>query len=356
MSPSRGRRLSGRELAYLFLMATAIGVVATAGEIGWMWRRYPPIRTFVPGLMYSVVGAVLLLVCLTIACSLDLAGWRRSAAYVAAAIIAVAASIPLSWYGLNELTFLLFGGDVFRSSDRITPMVLLGGIPRPLLANILVALAFMHFRDARQRAAALDNVQLEQAKIGRDTYESRLRTAQARVEPQFLFETLRHVQALYATNFSAAERLLDDLILFLRRALPAIDSPTSSVAAEVALARAWLRIAEARRGDRLHSSVRVSADAGRVRLPPMVLLPMVQRAAGSDPDMETHVDIDIATSDDRLRVAVGAFPRNSSFAETESVEAHLASLYGASASLRALELEHGLRLVIDLPREHTTIG
>ena len=355
------RRLSRREFAYLLLIATAIGALGTVGDTMTLSFRHPPMRTFVSGLLSSVGGAVLLLVCLTIASSLDLGGWRRSAVYVSAGVIAVAALILMNWYGVNELTFLLFGSgpggrDILRSSDHISLQLLWVNIPRPLLGFILVALAFMHFRDAQQRAAALDDVQLEQAKFARDTYESRLRTAQARVDPQFLFETLRRVQALYAADFAAAQGLLDDLILFLRRALPAIDSPTSSVAAEVALARAWLRIVEVRREGRLRSSVRVDADADRLRLPPMMLLPMVQRAVGGEAGSETHVDVDIAVAGDRLRVAVAAFPGCASFADVESVEANLASLYGASASLSVRELDHGLRLVLDLPGEATAIS
>jgi hypothetical protein len=315
-------------------------------------------RNFVSGLLSSVGEAVLLVACLTIASSLDLTGWRRSAAYLSAALIAVAASFPLNWYGVNDLTWLLFGGggDALRSSDRISVGLLWRTVPKMLLGFILVGLAFMHFRDAQQRAAALNNAQLEQAKIARDTYESRLRAAQARVEPQFLFETLRRVQVLYSADSVRAERMLDDLILFLRRALPAIDSPTSSVTAEVALARAWLRIVEARRGDRLRSSVRVTADADRLRLPPMVLLPMVQRAAGTDAGPRTHVNIEIDAVGDRLRIAVAAFPANSIFSDTEAVEADLASLYGSNACVHAHDLDHGLRLAIDLPGEATATG
>jgi hypothetical protein len=350
-------RLSGREIACLLVVATAIGVVSAAGFTVSTWDRYPPMRSFLSGIMSSVGAAVLLVACLAIASSLDLGGWRRTAAYVAAALIAAALSIPYNWYVVNELTFLVFGGaDVLRSSDRISVTDLQAAVPRPLLATILLALAFMYFRDARQRTTALRNVQLEQAKVARDTYESRLRMAQARVDPQFLFDTLRQVQALYAADFAAAQALLDDLILFLRRALPAIDSPTSSVAAEVALANAWLRIAQARRGGALHSRVRVDADAGSLRLPPMLVLPIMQWAAGTKPDVETHVDVDVATPGDRLWIAVAAFPGNSGVACLEDIEAHLASLYGASASLSVHEVDRGRRVVLDLPGEEAQVS
>lgn len=351
------RHLSRRELAYLIVISTAMGVVATVGFTVSTWQRYPPMRSLVSGVVSSVGAAVLLAACLAIACALGLGGWRKTAAYLSAALMATAVSISYDWYVVNELTFLLFGGaDVLRATDRISLIDLQAGAPRLLLTTILLTLAFMYFRDAQQRAAALRAVQLEQARVARDTYESRLRMAQARVEPQFLFETLRQVQALYATDFAAAQRLLDDLILFLRRALPAIDSPTSSVAVEVALTGAWLRIMEARRAGALHSSVHVDAEADRQRLPPMLLLPMVQRAAGIEPGVETHVDVEVAATDDRLRIAVAAFPGNAGFADAESVEAHLTSLYGTGASLRVHRLDHGVRLVLDLPREQPTIG
>lgn len=349
------RDLTRREFAYAVAIGVMMGLLSGAGAA--LWQRN---RVWWSSLLHvlfpTIAQAVFLLVCLTIASSFGLQGWRRIAAYVSAGIVAVAAAMAVYWYGVGPM-MSLFGNDQGPPGGGMPVLVMLWiNTPATMLAGILVAIAYMHFRDGQERVATLRQVQLDQAKLARDTYESRLRMVQARVEPQLLFETLRHVQALYATNTSTAERLLDDLILFLRRALPAIDAPTSSVAAEVALARAWLSIVEARRRGALHSTVRVNAGADRLRMPPMVLLPLVQRGAGTDSTIQTHVDIAIAGVGDRLQIVVAAFPGNSNFADTEAVEADLASLYGPTASVRVHELEHCLRLVLDLPAEAGAIS
>ena len=143
----------------------------------------------------------------------------------------------------------------------------------------LAAVGFMFAHEARLRADVLRNVQLERAKLARRTFESRLQAMQARVEPQFLFDTLAHVEALYETDADAAERMLDDLIVFLRKALPSLHESTSTVDAELSLARAWLDITKVRLDGRLQFAVTAPEDAAGIRMPPMLLLPLLERAA-----------------------------------------------------------------------------
>jgi hypothetical protein len=49
--------------------------------------------------------------------------------------------------------------------------------------------------------------------------EISLGTLQARVDPEFVFRTLSKLERLYEVDPPAAERLLDELIVFLREAL-----------------------------------------------------------------------------------------------------------------------------------------
>ena len=74
----------------------------------------------------------------------------------------------------------------------------------------------------RRRARML--AALRAAELGRATSQQRLAEAglaslQARVEPDFLLQTLTRLEQSYETDPRAADRLLDDLIAFLRGAL-----------------------------------------------------------------------------------------------------------------------------------------
>jgi hypothetical protein len=74
----------------------------------------------------------------------------------------------------------------------------------------------------RRRLRALR--ELRAAEIARATSQQRLAeislgTLQARVDPEFVFRTLSKLERLYEVDPPAAERLLDELIVFLREAL-----------------------------------------------------------------------------------------------------------------------------------------
>ena len=70
-------------------------------------------------------------------------------------------------------------------------------------------------------------------RVARQAYQSRLQTLRARVDPTFLFETLRVVEAHYRVDHQRGEMLLDALIVYLRAALPALETHSSSLAAEL---------------------------------------------------------------------------------------------------------------------------
>ena len=77
------------------------------------------------------------------------------------------------------------------------------------------------------------NVALDRARIERQTQESRLQAMQATIEPEFLFDTLAHVESLQASDPKGAARMLDDLIVYLRAALPQLlPLPAQSAAAQ----------------------------------------------------------------------------------------------------------------------------
>ena len=191
---------------------------------------------------------------------------------------------------------------------------------------------------ARRHAAELQRIAAEKLSI-----ESDLQAMQARIEPQFLSNTLAQVQLLYTRNHVDGERLLDALIAYLRAAMPRMRE-TSTVRRELALARAYLSIARLRLGERLSFSIDpVDNRIADARMPAMILLPLIDHAIAHGPTEwhatgSIHVRTTTTTGEIRLEiVGVGIdIAANAEGGGIASVRGRLASLYGRTA---ALEIE-----------------
>jgi len=94
---------------------------------------------------------------------------------------------------------------------------------------------------SRQRHARMLEV-LRAAELGRETSqrglaEAGLAALQTRIDPEFLFQTLTKLEQLYEADPPAADRLLEELIVFLRGALAGIQASDASAASDRTPAR-----------------------------------------------------------------------------------------------------------------------
>jgi len=191
-----------------------------------------------------------------------------------------------------------------------------------------------------QRAAALRTAQVEGAQLARQTLESKLQTMQARVEPEFLFDTLVEVQQLYETDVRRADRILDQLIVYLRAALPQLHDATSTLGKEVDLAHAYLAILRMRHGERLAFTVAAPTEARCVPFAPMVILPLIDHVVDAGPNSSTNrssIDIVASLVPGRLRLVVCSEGTQRQAERDNPVidglQVRLAALYGAHARL-----------------------
>ena len=63
-------------------------------------------------------------------------------------------------------------------------------------------------------------VQFHHAEMEKRLLESRLAAMQAQLEPGFLRQALERVERMYETDARTADRMLQDLITYLRAAIP----------------------------------------------------------------------------------------------------------------------------------------
>jgi signal transduction histidine kinase len=143
-------------------------------------------------------------------------------------------------------------------------------------APLLLIGAFRSRQHALQTAALQRDA--EQDRLARALSETQLRLLRAQIEPHFLFNTLGAVQQLAEQGAPRAAELTANLIAFLRASLDEMRSDTVTLADECKLIEAYLRVMQARLGDRLRFSITLPAALEQVRLPGMLLLTLVENA------------------------------------------------------------------------------
>src|SRR5258708_16061278 len=188
--------------------------------------------------------------------------------------------------------------------------------------------------------------------------EAQVRVLHAQIEPHFLFNTLAHVKRLYETDPGEGRAMLHNLSSYLRATLPQMRSSRSTLARELALALAYLRVQQARMGERLELGIAVPEELREAELPPMMLSTLVANAIkhGIAP-LPNGGTIRIAATrqGDGVRVhvaddGVGFQGLAGSGVGIANTRARLAALYGSRGRLTfAANPVRGVSVCIEVP-------
>jgi hypothetical protein len=88
-----------------------------------------------------------------------------------------------------------------------------------LLFGGLGAAVYLSWQRHARMLAALRAAELDRETSQRKLAEARLSALQARIDPEFVFRTLTRLENLYEADTVGADRLLEELIVFLRTAV-----------------------------------------------------------------------------------------------------------------------------------------
>lgn len=214
--------------------------------------------------------------------------------------------------------------------------------------SVLVAVYLVWEREARSRQALaarrLFGVQQAQLRPRRNLVDAQLRAMQARVDPRFFFATLDAIETFYRREPARAEALFDELIAFLRTALPHLDDTSSTLARELDLAGSTLRMHGLVSGFDHTLQIRVGGRLEGLPFPAGVLLPLLRgaldaSAAPIDSDgviatgrMSIEADLEPATVGDVLHIQIGVTGAPPS-AVVDGVRESLHRLFGDAAQL-----------------------
>jgi signal transduction histidine kinase len=134
----------------------------------------------------------------------------------------------------------------------------------------------------------LNAARLERAQAERQAAEARLTLLQSQLEPHMLFNTLAHLRVLIKLRPDDAQRMLDQLIAYLRATLQASRATEHPLADEFERLSDYLALMQLRMGERLRVKLDLPAELSAVAIPPLLLQPLVENAIKHG--LEPHVE------------------------------------------------------------------
>ncbi|HTS22245.1 MAG TPA: histidine kinase [Casimicrobiaceae bacterium] len=338
--PNLWRGLSRRHVEAALLLGVLVSAMHLVGS-PLSFRDYG-VANALHTVLSDQVGAFCMMLAVALADHVVAGDGRRRLPYILAVVAGAALwalveyagfrvlGVGVRWYPVGKFTG---AAEIqWRTTYGLLEWFLLGGA-----ATFIV----LDARRARIEQRRLRIAEIERARTAKRMLESQLQAMQARVEPQFLFNTMAQVRQLYDVDSGLAERMLDDLIAYLRAAMPQMRDSTSTVGREMDLLRAYLGIVKVGLGDRLCVDFRMSDESARGRMPPMMLLPLIDQAIAPGLDASRsartlRISSEVAAGRLRIRIedSARAFAALEAAAEVSNIRERLAALYGDRAQLQ----------------------
>lgn len=232
--------------------------------------------------------------------------WWKVAAVIFAAAAVTAASHSASWAGLQWLGLAL-PPRLLQESLPSWPNALYGFWMTLLYGGIFIVACVLASRAERTRLV------LGEAQIARDKTEAMLDKAEiealyGQIEPAFLARAMRAVRDRYASDAASADQLLDDLVAFLRLAMPGVRSGSSTLAAEMRLAQSYAQIQSAINPERAAWRVDSQWPLPELPFPPLVLLPLLDALAAPGPAERLTLRVSLQRAAQHVTIAIVTRP------------------------------------------------
>lgn len=270
------------------------------------------------------------------------AGWQRTLFFTSLPLLGLVVGWPLG--------VLLAGADVrVWTSSRDGTSIIVGSVGLSLLLTFLMH----HYFASKTR----------QIEAERRASEAQLRLLQGQIEPHFLFNTLANVISLVEHDPPRARQMLETFTDYLRASLGALRHDNATLGTELDLAQAYLGLLKMRMEDRLQVHLDVDASLRDLRLPPLLLQPLIENAVhhGLEPALgggTVSVSARVAGTALVLEVhdngcGLHAAPRRAGPGghgmALQNIRQRLLSRYGSMAGLHIENAHPGTRARITLP-------
>ena len=281
--------------------------------------------------------------------------WRRTVPFHFVVGIALVSSMIVVDYVL----YMIYLGRVANITPLSTFQNVYYNVDRLLLTYwviVLISHAFNYYNSYRKG-------ELKAAQLGAQLAQSQLEALKMQLHPHFLFNTLHSISALLNKDVEGARSMIARLGDFLRLTLENGGSQEVTLQQEIEFLNGYLDIERIRFQDRLTTLVRVDPTVLDVRVPNLILQPLVENAmrhaiANSD---RGRIEVLAEPSNGMLRIqvkdngpglqVVRAYVNRSRGVGLTNTKARLDRLYG---SAHRLEFENepngGLVVTMEIPR------
>ena len=194
--------------------------------------------------------------------------------------------------------------------------------------------------------------------------QAEFRALQSQINPHFLFNALNTISGLCLTDPDRARKTILVLAAYFRQTLT-INEPFVTLEQEVSNVDNYLMLTEARFEGALHVKCSLHDDLTKLRLPPLILQPIVENAVrhGFVSVDDRRVDICIRQDDERAYIRVSdqghgfppevlrklEDPNDPTYTGLFNVRKRLRSIYGEQCSFTIGSSERGSTVAFSIP-------
>lgn len=216
---------------------------------------------------------------------------------------------------------------------------------------------------SRTLGVVLENVRFRERQHHLEWLASRaeLKALRAQMNPHFLFNALNAIAGLIVEQPRLADETIEQLAHVLRYALRQSEHEWVRLDEEIEFVTAYLRVEQARFGERLRVEFGVDGAASSVPVPAMTIQPLVENAIKhgiSAVEGFGKVGVKVALTGELLCVEVSdngpGFPADFSIGANghglRNVADRLAGYYGSGAQLRWENGREGTQVFLSIPR------
>ena len=126
--------------------------------------------------------------------------------------------------------------------------------------------------------AELQSKKTREVGLEKSITEAKLNLLRNQINPHFLFNSLNSISSLTVDNSRAARQMIEKLSDFLRFSLAHKPEDYIDLSEELNLIVKYLEIEKVRFGDKLNFEVNISEDLKKIKVPNMILQPLIENA------------------------------------------------------------------------------
>jgi len=188
-------------------------------------------------------------------------------------VLAISLALSLMWLLVVRVILgSLFKGDLSYSAILSNSLLIRFGVGL-LMLEMVTAMSLLWYSQKEQK-----NMEERKNDAEKLTKEAELFKLRQQLQPHFLFNSLNSINALIAVKPGEARKMIEQLSDFLRGTLRKEDQQWVNLSEELQYLKLYLDIEKVRFGHRLSDEIDCDASAAAMKVPPMLLQPIVENA------------------------------------------------------------------------------